>query len=741
MGAGRGDRLPGKRRPWWLIIFVCAIPAAGTVLLGPWASPLSWLAPLRDLTAAVFQWVRELMIGIPEISLFIAITGLIASLFLAWKQRQWSQQGTRDDRRSARGRSLMLRRVRNRWMVVLNHALGDELRISLGLVRRRDLARQSVVLVPAERQEPETLVSAERIETVFSQVSGMLLLLGAPGSGKTVALLELTRELLSAAESDERQPIPAVFNLASWSSQKLPLDEWMVAELHAEYEIPPAIAQRWVDFGEILPLLDGLDEVDEIHRAACVKAINAFYSKELVKLVVVCRTQAYVELSARLSVDEAIELQPPTRSQVSDYLSVVSVVVTEIQNSAQDDPGLWELLQSPLVLNIVAQAYRGESVAALRTEGTHQQRMAQLFEIYVERMLVHRSGRYTRQRMLEWLIWIARSMRDRRESEFHLDRLQPDRLPTATQQWLATVFPGVMAGLLVGGTEGLIYSLLRGPDHGVVNGVAWGISFGLFIGIRIPESTRRRRRFWMRIIRGAQGGLVLGLIFWLLLSAVDALVAGLLFTLAFGLLAELRRAETVEDVRRSWSKTGLGILRGIVVGGTVGLIYGYSYGVVEGVVNSLIFASSFALTCGFIVGSITGLVPGLVEKRTTPNEGIYRSARRALTLGLPAGILSGFVFALVFSWTSSMVDGIGQGLRNGLLLGLAVALLYGGQACLQHLSVRGILVCYGRAPVSYVRFLEEATDRLIMLRAGSGYIFIHRLLLEYLADLDVTEKP
>lgn len=114
---------------------------------------------------------------------------------------------------------------------------------------------------------------------------------------------------------------------------------------------------------------------------------------------------------------------------------------------------------------------------------------------------------------------------------------------------------------------------------------------------------------------------------------MDALVAGLVFTLAFGLLAELRKTEPVEETRRSWPKTGLGVVRGIVGGSIIGLLYGQSYGVVGGVANSLIFASSFAAACGLIGGLVTGLVPGLVEKRTTPNEGIHRSARRALTLG------------------------------------------------------------------------------------------------------------
>lgn len=739
MGAGRGTRLSGGRRGWWLAIASGAVLVVGAVLLWLWSSYTSWRATSRDLTVATLQWMREHIPGIPEISLFVAIAALIAPFFLARKLRQWNQQDTKDDRRSANGRPLMLFRVRDRWITVLERALENGPRIELGLARRQDLVRQPIVLVPAEVQRPKPLALEGSIDTIFRQIGGTLLLFGAPGAGKTIALLELTRELISVAESDERQPIPVVFNLASWASRRPPLAEWLVAELGILHQIPSAIAQRWVTSGEILPLLDGLDEVDEAHRKSCVEAINIFSAEELVKLVVVCRTQEYVTLSTYLLVDEAIELQSPTRQQVSNYLGAAGVMTNEIQEAARSDPSLWELLQSPLVLNIVALLYQNQPIGALKMAGTHQQRMTQLFGAYVEHMLAHRRGRYTQHRILEWLTWTARLMRDRQESEFHLDRLQPDWLLTATQQRIAVLGPAVVTGMVAGSVDGIIYGLLRGPINGAINGIAWGLFFGLFVGIRVPVSTGKRR-FWVRIRRGARGGLILGSALWLLSSYVDALVAGLVFTLAFGLLAEFRKTEPVEEARRSRPKTGLGVVRGIAGGSIIGLLYGQSYGVVEGVANSLIFASSFAAACGLIGGLVTGLVPGLVENRMTPNEGVHRSARRALALGLPVGLLTGLIFALAFQRTSGMADGIGQGLRNGFLVGLAVALFYGGLACLQHFCVRSLLVYHQYAPARYVRFLDEAADRMLMRRAGSGYIFIHRLLLEYFSDLSIEDK-
>jgi hypothetical protein len=205
-------------------------------------------------------------------------------------------------------------------------------------------------------------------------------------------------------------------------------------------------------------------------------------------------------------------------------------------------------------------------------------------------------------------VWLARSMHQRSLSEFHLDRLTPQWLPTPTQQRLVTLIPGLTAGLFGGLFGGLV--------NGLVSGLGVGLAGGLF------------------------GGL-------------------------FG-----------------------GPLVGLVLGLGVGLVF------------------------GLVEGLVAGLVVGLVDERFTPNEGIRRSARHALVVGLSGGLFS------------------------GLVVGLLIGLRTGGLACLQHLVLRVLLVSNGFAPLRYVRFLDEATGRLFLRRAGSGYLFVHRLLLDYLAQLN-----
>ena len=45
----------------------------------------------------------------------------------------------------------------------------------------------------------------------------------------------------------------------------------------------------------------------------------------------------------------------------------------------------------------------------------------------------------------------------------------------------------------------------------------------------------------------------------------------------------------------------------------------------------------------------------------------------------------------------------------------------------------------GDAPWNYARFLDYATERLFLQKVGGGYIFIHRMLLEHFAQMDLAE--
>jgi predicted NACHT family NTPase len=102
------------------------------------------------------------------------------------------------------------------------------------------------------------------------------------------------------------------------------LVDWLVDALNEQYGVPRKIGQAWVEADQILPLLDGLDEVRAEARAACVEAINTFRQEHgLLPLVVCSRVVDYEAVGTRLRLQGALVVQPLTRAQVESYLAQV----------------------------------------------------------------------------------------------------------------------------------------------------------------------------------------------------------------------------------------------------------------------------------------------------------------------------------------------------------------------------------------------------------------------------------
>src|SRR5262249_31896334 len=150
------------------------------------------------------------------------------------------------------------------------------------------------------------LPAGTRISQVYDAAEGELLILGAPGSGKTTLLLGLARDLLSRAEQDEHHPLPVVLNLSSWATKHQPLADWLVEELNRAYQVPRPLGQTWVETDQILPLLDGLDEVALKDRTACIETINTYRQEHgLLPLVICSRSADYLAQSARIRLGSA----------------------------------------------------------------------------------------------------------------------------------------------------------------------------------------------------------------------------------------------------------------------------------------------------------------------------------------------------------------------------------------------------------------------------------------------------
>lgn len=602
-------------------------------------------------------------------------------------------------------RTVMLQRVKTYWLVgVLQESLHGAEIIDLAMAYRPSAVKNhqfaAAGLAYAEALD-QPLPLGTTIVDVYDEAGGTLLIMGEPGAGKTTTLLQLVSRLLERAELDATQPIPVVLGLASWQEGQ-PLGAWMVNELSNNYEVPRQLGQQWLTSGVLLPLLDGLDEVDTSRREACAQAINLFRQQRPdLATAVTCRSQDYDALATDLNLAQAVVLQPLSMDQIDAYLAGVGKRLAGLRAALQTDSILRELAQSPLMLSIMTLAYYRvpEDVAlSLGDWGTGRNL---LFEVYVERMARYRDGDklYVPADTVKWLSWLARQMHRNNQTLFFLEGVQPSWLQRAQiRPYLHRL------RLLVGGGIGVV-------------GLATGLS-------------------------------------GLLISGWDALVLGGLFAVfAAGLTAvfdilppakriQWRKIETIETLVWSWPWAWLGgasgVLGGLAAGGLVSWLTGL-LGMAAGVPWLLLCVM---LLAGLLIAD-RAIQPNDMKIRTQPGEGIDYSRQNGVRIGVGMGGITAVLFVVVL-WIGSLLKYPVSGqvvlpylLGTSLYLAVVAGLRYGGLATLQHRQLMRQLRQGGVTPVgAYVQFLDYAAERSLLRKVGGGYMFVHALLLDYFRQLD-----
>lgn len=611
-------------------------------------------------------------------------------------------------------RQRLLKKVRASWVEgLLETSLRQATWIDLHLQSQPDAVENPWHLMVQElARKPEPLPPGTGIIQVFDRADEELLILGEPGSGKTTLLLFLARTLLDRAEADESRRIPVVFNLSSWAQQRLPLDRWLIEELKIRYQIPQSIGRGWIETDQIFPLLDGLDEVAEAARAACVQAIIAYShrSVEQTPLVICCRSQEYQELAVQLPLQYAVVLLPFTDDQIETYLSSVSGPLDTLRRVLREDRELFGLARRPLMLSIFTRAYQGASVADLPAASASGNYPQALFRYYVKHMLSRRARwpQGSEAEVYRWLSYLARQLYLQQQTIFTVEYLQPTWLPERYRGWYRWSLPPVYA---------LTFGLLFGPVFALVFSLVYWLLSGRFLF-----------------------GLGLGTI----LGVVGGLTGGLVFGLTF------RQQETIQPAEASawsWPAAGRGALLGLAGGAAIGLLAGLIGDLLVGPAGGIVVGLAVMLVVSFAGGLVGGSSPLQLPERSTlaPNEGIWRSGRRGLMLVLFAilvfGLGAGTVFGLLgksitdflYAWIYGLLLGTGAGLIFGLAFGL-VGGRTGLAAFLQHFTLRFFLARLKLLPWRLVAFLDEATNRLLLHRAGGNYLFVHRLLRDVLAQ-------
>ncbi len=634
------------------------------------------------------------------------------------------------------------------------------------------LANPWAMVVQPPDLPPRPLPADQSILDTFDDAGQALLILGAPGAGKTTTMLDLARRLLDRAAADPSSPIPVVFNLSSWSERQPSLDDWLVEELNAKYLIPHKIGRAWIETDQILLLLDGLDEMRQAAQAACGAAISDFRRERgLTPIAVCCRAEEYELLPQPLALNNALLLQPLEDDQVSDYIRADGVGLSAIADLLAEDADLRALMHSPLMLNIATLAYRDgtpNDLAQLQSSGD---RRNHIFATYVQQMFRRRgnratSGDVTPAETTQYLSWLARSMTHHGQSVFLLEQLQPDWLRASGQRWFYAILSRATLGLVMGliFLVGFAELALRTMNVGVVAaclllGLIVGAAVGVFTAVGFERQVRAgpgtnvsQPRGWRLLVWLAALGLFTFAVAMLLFQAVGASFEqassasygnALAFVLFFGLDSRrvngMRDVHPVETLTWSWPAGLRGSIPGLVLGAAAGLLDQYVTG--SNAQSSVVVM--FAAVGGLITGLVGGLRAGAIPIRVAPNQGMRLSLRTSLLVGSIFAVVATVVIAVVFRLASGaeILESAAVALQVGISLGGAAWLGFGGIALINHVTLRLLLRREGSIPLHYPRFLDSCVDLIFLRRVGGGYIFIHPLLQAYFATLGSDSNP
>ncbi|KAM3091173.1 NACHT domain-containing protein [Phormidesmis sp. 146-12] len=557
---------------------------------------------------------------------------------------------------------------------------------------------------------PENLASDVSILDIFDRVeiSGRLLILGEPGSGKTTTLYQLARELMHRAESDPVYPIPVVLSLSSWKVSRQPVVTWFVEELKKR-GVRQDVAKSWIEAKQILPLLDGLDDIEPTKQINYVEAINLWQQSEYRPrfIVVCCRREEYEKVirghwqeeehnqtdERRLKLNGAVLLKELTDEQIQTYL--IDLNQAEFWLRLEQNHILKGLARIPFWLNIILLSYEEISFDGLEQSNSMDEHQALLISTYVGRML-HRdlfSQAYTDCQVPNidktnyWLAYLAKQMQTSKEqsSDFLLENIQPYWL-SSFPQWIVYIFLCEIVHISL--------FLLGTGLHAIISVGIKLDTFSILYTLEVLKSCIRLGFFY---------------------GTIAALLPIQVTETSYSLSSLVKVARTV-------------ILTLLILTLNTVLLSPEEPNIIfDGFVkNGFVY---LPVTMGFL-----SLSRKRVETKTQANEGIRRTFYDVVFIGAVS-----FLITCLGLWSVQIspvdINLSLFALRDGLFSGIAVAIILGmykgGTNIIKHYAIRFVLWMSGHIPWNYVRFLDYCSERLLLQRIGGRYRFIHRYVQKH----------
>jgi hypothetical protein len=582
------------------------------------------------------------------------------------------------------------------------------------------------------------------IEGVFTKrdMPLRLVVLGAPGSGKSMIAQWLTVKLVN--DDQEKKRVPVFLPLASWNPD-VKLEDWAAAEMTRMYRWLSGIvqasggrartlAQELIAEDRVLMVLDGLDEIGYENQSKALDKLSEA-AREDRHFVVTCRTSDYARIVRNstygpLAKTPVIAMGPLPLPDVVQYLrDTVAESSEERWNQFLNrletgpDSALGNALSASLAVWLV-RTYYGKpenQPSELLNHADEHEIIAVLLDGLVDAVYSTRIGKYRAETekkvrvQRERLSQVADFLSSQNAQNFEWWHLH-DVLPrTFTGGTIGTII-----GCLVGACAGLIGARRFGTDSGVFIGIAFAVMSGLLGGL---TSVRRQEE-----PRTVQIGFR-----WSFQRFAGCLAVGIAVGVAFGFSVD----------------RGGGLAAGLITAGLVGPIGAVaiipSFGIADGITTGTTGVLATGLAGGLASRSSSPLMPGIIAGAVFMVSvwiftGFYRPSRSAVAASPESLLRQDRDGCIIIGVTAGIAAGVLYGLALGTLIGIIAAV---GLALAVFITVsswgvfnltRLWLAVFRKMPLDIMSFLQEAYDRGVLRRVGGAYQFRHYALQKQLSQ-------